>query len=243
MPGEEIDMTGLAPIAVALDVPDLNTAARWASLVTPHVSTVKIGLELYLRYGPEAVASIRGASAVDVFLDLKLHDIPATVAAAVSAVARLRPALLTVHAAAGPAALRAAAQAAPPGTTIVGVTVLTSLSDADLARLGVAGSVSDAARRLAALAVAAGARGLVCSPREVAAVRAEVGPGILLVTPGVRPAGADRNDQARGATPEEAAAAGADLLVIGRPITGAADPGAAAAAIAASLRKAAVAGR
>jgi orotidine-5'-phosphate decarboxylase len=180
---------------------------------------------------------------VDVFLDLKLHDIPATVAAAVSAVARLRPALLTVHAAAGPAALRAAAQAAPPGTTIVGVTVLTSLSDADLARLGVAGSVSDAARRLAALAVAAGARGLVCSPREVAAVRAEVGPGILLVTPGVRPAGADRNDQARVATPEEAAAAGADLLVIGRPITGAADPGAAAAAIAASLRKAAVAGR
>jgi orotidine-5'-phosphate decarboxylase len=243
MPGEEIDMTGLAPIAVALDVPDLDTAARWASLVTPHVSTVKIGLELYLRYGPEAVASIRGASAVDVFLDLKLHDIPATVAAAVSAVARLRPALLTVHAAAGPAALRAAAQAAPPGTTIVGVTVLTSLSDADLARLGVAGSVSDAARRLAALAVAAGARGLVCSPREVAAVRAEVGPGILLVTPGVRPAGADRNDQARVATPEEAAAAGADLLVIGRPITGAADPGAAAAAIAASLRKAAVAGR
>jgi orotidine-5'-phosphate decarboxylase len=238
MPGEETDMTGLAPIAVALDVPDLNTAARWAGLVTPHVSTVKIGLELYLRYGPEAVASIRGASAVDVFLDLKLHDIPATVAAAVSAVARLRPALLTVHATAGAAALRAAAQAAPPGTAIVGVTVVTSLSDADLAQLGMAGPVSAAVRRLAVLSVAAGARGLVCSPREVAAVRAEVGDDILLITPGVRPAGADAHDQARVATPEEALTAGADLLVIGRPITGAADPGAAAAAIAASLRKA-----
>jgi orotidine-5'-phosphate decarboxylase len=230
-------MAGLAPIAVALDVPDLDTAARWASLVTPHVTTVKIGLELYLRYGPEAVASIRGASAVDVFLDLKLHDIPATVAAAVSAVARLRPALLTVHATAGAAALRAAAQAAPPGTTIVGVTVVTSLSDADLAQIGMAGPAGDAVRRLAVLAVSAGARGLVCSPWEVAAVRAEVGPGILLVTPGVRPAGADRHDQARVATPEEAVLAGSDLLVIGRPIAGAADPGAAAATVAASLRR------
>jgi orotidine-5'-phosphate decarboxylase len=218
MPGEEIDMTGRAPIAVALDVPDLNTAARWASLVTPHVSTVKIGLELYLRYGPEAVASIRGASAVDVFLDLKLHDIPATVAAAVSAVARLRPALLTVHATAGPAAIRAAAQAAPPGTAIVGVTVVTSLSDDDLAQIGMAGPVSDAVLRLAVLSVAAGARGLVCSPREIAAVRAEVGGDILLIAAGVRPAGADANDQARVATPEEAAAASGGLrtLVRGR---------------------------
>jgi orotidine-5'-phosphate decarboxylase len=230
-------VTGLAPIAVALDVPDLNTAARWAALVTPHVSTVKVGLELYLRYGPEAVASIRGASAVDVFLDLKLHDIPATVAGAVSAVARLRPALLTVHATAGAAAIAAAAQAAPPGTRIVAVTVVTSLSDADLVQIGLVGPVSDAVRRLAVLSVAAGARGLVCSPREVAAVRAEVGRDILLITPGVRPAGAETHDQARVATPEEALAAGADLLVIGRPITGAADPGAAAAAIAASLRR------
>src|SRR5271165_7588530 len=101
-----------APVAVALDAPDLETAARWAALVTPHVSTVKVGLELYLRYGPDAVASVRGASGVDVFLDLKLHDIPATVAGAVRAVARLRPTLLTVHAAAGPAAIRAAAEAA-----------------------------------------------------------------------------------------------------------------------------------
>ena len=235
-------MTGLAPIAVALDAPNLNTAASWASLVTPHVSTVKIGLELYLRYGPEAVASIRGASAVDVFLDLKLHDIPATVAGAASAVARLRPALLTVHAAAGPAAIKAAVQAAP-NTKIVAVTVLTSLSDADLDRIGMAGPASDAVRRLAALSVEAGAQGVVCSPQEVAAVRAEVGSGITLITPGVRLAGADAHDQARVATPEQALRAGADLLVIGRPITGAADPGAAAAAIAASLRRVAVAGR
>ncbi len=232
-------MTHPAPIAVALDAPNLDTAARWANLVTPHVSTVKIGLELYLRYGPEAVASVRGASNVAVFLDLKLNDIPATVAGAARSVARLRPDLLTVHAVGGMAAVRAAVEAAPD-TKIVAVTVLTSLGDADLERLGVAGPVGDAVRRLAALAVEAGARGLVCSPREVAAVRAEVGPDITLITPGVRPAGSEANDQARIATPEEALQAGADLLVIGRPITGAADPGAAAAAIGASLRKVSV---
>jgi len=230
-------VSGQAPIAVALDAPDLETAARWAGLVTPHVSTLKIGLELYLRYGPEVVASVRGASGVQVFLDLKLHDIPATVAAAARAVARLRPSLLTVHAAAGPAAIRAAVEAAP-AAKIVAVTVLTSLGEADLDRIGLTGPTSAAARRLAVLAVEAGAHGLVCSPQEVADVRTEVGEDILLVTPGVRPAGSDVNDQARVATPEEALRAGADLLVIGRPITGAADPGAAAAAIAASLRRA-----
>ncbi len=231
-----------APIAVALDAPSLDTAARWAGLVTPHVSTVKIGLELYLRYGPSAVASVRGASGVRVFLDLKLHDIPATVAGAARAVARLRPSMLTVHAAAGAAAIRAAADAAP-AVMIVGVTVLTSLGDDDLTAVGLAGPASDAARRLAMLAVGAGASGLVCSPREAAAVRAEVGPDITLITPGVRPAGAEAHDQARVATPEEALRAGADLLVIGRPITGAADPGAAAAALAASLRRADLAPR
>jgi orotidine-5'-phosphate decarboxylase len=225
-----------APIAVALDAPDLETAARWAGLVTPHVSTVKIGLELYLRYGPGVVASVRGASGVQVFLDLKLHDIPVTVAGAARAVARLRPSLLTVHAAAGAAAIRAAVDAAPD-TKIVAVTVLTSLSGADLGEIGLAGPVSDAVRRLAVLAVKAGARGLVCSPQEVAAVRGEVGPQITLITPGVRPTGSDAHDQARIATPEQALRAGADLLVIGRPITGAADPGAAAAALAASIRR------
>jgi orotidine-5'-phosphate decarboxylase len=230
-------MVGRAPIAVALDAPDLETAARWAGLVTPHVSALKIGLELYLRYGPEVVASVRGASGAQVFLDLKLHDIPATVAAAARAVARLRPALLTVHACAGAAAIRAAAEAIP-AAKIVAVTVLTSLGESDLAEMGIAGPVDGAVRRLAALAVESGARGVVCSPHEVAAVRAEVGDGIMLITPGVRPAGSDANDQARVATPEQALRSGADLLVIGRPITGAADPGAAAAAIAASLRRA-----
>jgi orotidine-5'-phosphate decarboxylase len=230
-------VAGHAPIAVALDAPDLETAARWAGLVTPHVSTLKVGLELYLRYGPQVVASVRGASGVQIFLDLKLHDIPATVAGAARAVARLRPAMLTVHAAAGPAAIRAAAEAAPDAR-IVAVTVLTSLDEADLGRIGLAGPASAAVRRLAALAVEAGARGLVCSPHEVAEVRAEVGEDIMLITPGVRPAGSEMHDQARVATPEDALRAGADLLVIGRPITGAADPGAAAAAIAGSLRRA-----
>ena len=229
-------MSNPAPVAVALDAPDLETAARWADLVTPHVSTVKIGLELYLRYGPAVVASIRGASGVRVFLDLKLHDIPATVAGAARTVARLRPDILTVHGSGGPDVIRAAVEAAPD-TKIAAVTVLTSLNQAELERIGVSGSVRDSVLRLASLAVEAGARGLVCSPREVAAVRAEVGPGITLITPGVRPAGADAHDQARVATPEEALRSGSDLLVIGRPITAAPDPGAAAAALAASLRR------
>jgi orotidine-5'-phosphate decarboxylase len=227
---------GSAPVAVALDAPDLESAARWAGFVTPHVSTVKIGLELYLRYGPDVVASIRGASGVQVFLDLKLHDIPATVAGAARAVSRLRPEFLTVHAVGGPSVIRAAVEQAP-ATCIAAVTVLTSMDDGDLALLGVQGTVRDMVRRLSVMAVAAGARGLVCSPHEVAAVRAEVGPEITLITPGVRPAGAQTDDQVRIATPEAAIRAGADLLVIGRPITRAADPGAAAAAIAASLRR------
>jgi len=229
-------LTQPAPIAVALDAPDLETAARWAGLVTPHVSTVKIGLELYLRYGPGAVASIRGASGVKIFLDLKLHDIPATVTGAARAVARLRPELITVHATGGPEVIRAAVEGAPD-TTIAAVTVLTSLRQADLERIGMLGPMSDAVRRLAVLAVESGARGLVCSPQEVAALRAEVGPDITLITPGVRPAGSSADDQARTATPADALRAGADLLVIGRPITGAPDPGAAAAAIAAPLRR------
>ena len=226
-----------APVAVALDAPDLDTAARWAGLVTPHVSTVKIGLELYLRYGPDVVATVRGASGVHVFLDLKLHDIPATVAGAARAVSRLRPEILTVHASAGPEMIRAAVESAP-GTLVAAVTVLTSLGDGDLAAMGLSGPVGDVVRRMSAMAVSAGAHGLVCSPQEVAAVRAEVGPDVTLITPGVRPAGADSHDQARVATPEEAIRAGADLLVIGRPITRASDPGAAAAAVAASLRRA-----
>ena len=232
-------MNGHAPIAVALDAPDLETAARWAGLVTPYVSTVKIGLELYLRYGPEAVTSIRGASGVQIFLDLEAARHPGHGG-------RRRPCRRPAAAGAADRARgrrrgrgSGAAADAAPGTRVVAVwPVLTSLGEADLQRIGLAGPASDAVRRLAALAVDAGARGLVCSPQEVAAVRSEIGDDILLVTPGVRPAGSETHDQARVATPEEALRAGADLLVIGRPITGAADPGAAAGAIAASLRRA-----
>jgi orotidine-5'-phosphate decarboxylase len=227
----------LAPVAVALDAPNIDVAAHWATLVTPYVSTVKIGLELYLRYGPTVVATVRGGSGVHVFLDLKLHDIPNTVAGAARAVSKLRPEILTVHAAGGADMIKAAVECAPD-TIVAGVTLLTSIGDKDLVELGIDGSVSDAVRRMAELAVAAGARGLVCSPQEVAAVRAEVGQDILLITPGIRPAGATSDDQARVATPEEALKAGADLLVIGRPITKSPDPGAAAAAIAGSLRRA-----
>ena len=139
-----------------------------------------------------------------------------------------------MHASGGADMVRAAVDAAPD-VIIAAVTVLTSLGDASLEQIGMAGPASDAVRRLAALAVGAGAGALVCSPQEVAAVRTEVGPGIILITPGVRPAGSDAQDQARIATPEQALKNGADLLVIGRPITGATDPGAAAATIAASL--------
>ncbi len=228
-------MTALAPVAVALDTTDLDVAARWAAAAGPYVSTVKVGLELYLRHGAAAVARAREASGGRaVFLDLKLHDIPNTVAGAARAVADLAPDFLTVHAAGGPAMVRAAVEALP-GTRITAVTVLTSLSAADLERIGLAGPPLDAVRRLAVLAVSGGAQALVCSPQEVAAVRAEVGPGVVLITPGVRPAGSDPGDQARVTTPEQALADGADLLVVGRPITGAFDPGAAAASLAAAL--------
>jgi orotidine-5'-phosphate decarboxylase len=223
-----------APIAVALDAPDVETAARWAQAVTPYVSVVKVGLELFCRTGPSVVETVRGGTGVGLFLDLKLHDIPNTVAGAAKSVARLKPKYLTVHASGGADMVRAAVEAAPD-VTIAAVTVLTSLDEGSLEQIGMAGPARDAVRRLAALAVKAGAGALVCSPQEVAAVRAEVGPGVILITPGVRPAGSDAQDQARIATPEQALRNGADLLVIGRPITGAADPGAAAATIAASL--------
>ena len=223
-----------APIAVALDAPDAETAARWARAVTPHVAVVKVGLELFCRTGPSIVQSVRGASGAELFLDLKLHDIPNTVAGAVRSVVRLTPRYLTVHASGGPDMVRAAVDAGE-GIRIAAVTVLTSMDEAALSSVGLAGPSLDAVRRLSVLSVGAGARALVCSPQEVAAVRTEVGRDITLITPGVRPAGASADDQARVATPEQAIADGADLLVIGRPITGASDPGAAAAALAAGL--------
>lgn len=224
-----------APVAVALDAADLETAVAWAEAVGPHVSTIKVGLELYLRHGADAVVKTREASGGrDVFLDLKLHDIPNTVAGAARTVAGLAPTFLTVHASGGSAMVRAAAEALP-ATRIAAVTVLTSLSEGDLAAVGLAGPAPDAVRRLARLAVEAGARALVCSPREVAAVRREVGAAVTLITPGVRPAGLAPGDQARVATPQQALADGADLLVVGRPVTAADDVAAAAAALARSL--------
>jgi orotidine-5'-phosphate decarboxylase len=207
---------------------------RWATAVAPHVTTAKVGLELFCAQGPAAVEKLRAACDLDLFLDLKLHDIPATVAGAARAVAGLTPTYLSVHASGGPAMIAACA-AAVPHTKVAAVTILTSLSVADLQVLGIAGPPQEAVRRLAVLAVDAGARALVCSPQEVALVREAVGSQVTLITPGVRPAGADTHDQARVATPEQALADGADLVVIGRPITGAADPATAAARIAATL--------
>jgi orotidine-5'-phosphate decarboxylase len=223
-----------APLAVALDA-DLDTAVRWAGQVAPVVSTMKVGLELYLGAGAHGVGAIRDAAAdCALFLDLKLHDIPNTVAGAARAVAPLRPDFLTVHATGGPAMVAAAVEALPD-TKVAGVTILTSLSPRDLERVGLVGPPIDAVRRLAVLAVAAGARALVCSPHEVAVVRSEVGPDVTLITPGVRPAGSAAGDQSRVATPEQALADGADLLVVGRPITAAADLFTAASAIASTL--------
>src|SRR4051794_11138252 len=228
--------TDRAPIAVALDTADLGIAVGWTAAVAPHVSTVKVGLELFCHEGPAAVEKVRaagdvsgrgsGAEGIELFLDLKLHDIPATVAGAARAVAHLSPRYLTVHASGGPAMIAAAAHALPD-TLVAAVTVLTSLSSDDLGLLGISGTPQDVVRRWARAAVDAGARAIVCSPQEVAIVREAVGADVVLVTPGVRPAGADANDQARVATPQQALADGANLLVVGRPITGADDVGAA----------------
>jgi len=225
-----------APIAVALDAPDLATARQWATAVAPHVQVVKVGLEVFLRDGHDAVHVAREASGCDIFLDVKLHDIPATVAGAAHAVAKLSPMYLTVHASGGQDMVKAAVEALPD-TFVTAVTILTSLSQDQLAAMGWNGSAQDIVKRLASQSVAAGARAIVCSPQEVAAVRAEVGPDTVLITPGVRPAGSDAGDQKRIATPEQALADGANLLVIGRPITAAANIAEAAATIASNIAK------
>jgi len=225
-----------APIAVALDAPDLVTAREWATAVAPHVQVVKVGLEVFLRDGHDAVHVAREASGCDIFLDVKLHDIPATVAGAAHAVAKLSPKYLTVHASGGQDMVKAAVEALPD-TFVTAVTILTSLSQDQLAAMGWNGSAQDIVKRLASQSVVAGARAIVCSPQEVAAVRAEVGPDTVLITPGVRPAGSDAGDQKRIATPEQALADGANLLVIGRPITAAANIAEAAATIASNIAK------
>jgi orotidine-5'-phosphate decarboxylase len=219
-----------APIAVAMDAPDFATVQAWASACAPYVQCLKVGLEVFNRDGRAAVDVVRQTDC-ELFLDVKLHDIPATVAGASRALADLAPTYLTVHASGGPDMVEAAVGALP-NTKITAVTVLTSLDAATLQVMGWQGSPTDIAVRLATLAVDAGARAIVCSPMEVAAIRAAVPDDITLITPGVRPAGSALGDQRRVATPAEALAAGADLLVIGRPITGQPDVGAAARALA-----------
>jgi orotidine-5'-phosphate decarboxylase len=221
-------------LCAALDFPTWREAEAFARAVAPAVGMLKVGLELFAAEGP---AAVRAAAALGrpVFLDLKLHDIPSTVAGAARSAARSGAALLTVHASGGPRMVEAAVRAAGPGLRILAVTVLTSLDEAALGRVGLAGPAGAAVVRLGRLALEAGAGGLVCSPLEVAALRAAVGPGPLLVVPGVRPPGVAAGDQARVATPAEAVRAGADVLVLGRPLRDAADPAAAARAIAAGL--------
>jgi len=227
---------GAARVIAALDTPDLDTARSWATSIGPNCGLFKLGLAFFLANGAAGYRAIAGRP---IFLDLKLHDIPATVADAVRAVLPLRPRMLTIHAAGTAAMITAARHAAeaagPERPLVLAVTVLTSIDAAALATIGVAGPVDAQVLRLARLALGAGADGLVCSPLEVAMLRAALGSGPKLVVPGIRPAGAALGDQARVMTPREAVAAGADWIVVGRPITGAADPGAAAAAIAAEI--------
>jgi orotidine-5'-phosphate decarboxylase len=223
-----------------LDYPTLAEARRAARLLAPAVGVLKVGLELFVREGPEA-ARLGAELGRDVFLDLKLHDIPETVERAVAAAAALGVRYLTVHAAGGTAMLaRATAQAARAASplTILAVTVLTSLDEADLSAQAIPGSAGEHVVRLARLAWDAGVRGFVASPAEARALRAALGAEALLVTPGIRPAGAAAGDQKRVATPATAIADGADLLVVGRPIRDAADPLAAAQAVVAEIARA-----
>ncbi len=220
-------------LIVALDFPDARSALAMAGVVGQSASTFKVGKELFTAEGPAVVRDLVAAGK-RVFLDLKFHDIPATVAGAVSSAARLGVSMLTVHASGGRGMLEAAVKArgnSAESPIILAVTVLTSLRDSDLTEMGVDESVADQVLRLARLAKSAGCQGVVASPQEAAALRKEMGPDILIVAPGVRPAGDPAGDQARVATPAQAIAAGASHIVVGRPITRSNDPAAAARAI------------
>lgn len=208
-----------APIVLAVDTPDLQTAIQWVRATQEHISVFKLGLEFFLTFGADGVKAIQAETDSDIFLDLKLHDIPHTVSGAAKAVSELKPKFLTVHASGGRAMVRAAADAMPD-TYITGVTILTSMSETDVTEVGFKSSALDSAVSLAKVAVAGGARAIVCSPLEITAVRTAVGAGPLIITPGVRPldmTGSD--DQKRTMTPEDAIQSGANLVVIGRPIT------------------------
>jgi orotidine-5'-phosphate decarboxylase len=209
-----------APIVLAVDTNDLQTAQRWIEATHESVSVYKLGLEFFLTFGHDGVRAIKSVTDADIFLDLKLHDIPHTVSGAAQAVNELAPKFLTVHASGGRAMISAAVTALPK-TDVTAVTILTSLSEEDLFEIGFANNALESAVALANMSVSAGARALVCSPLEIAAIRSAVGDSLTIITPGVRPlteVGLD--DQKRTMTPRDAIAAGANLVVIGRPITG-----------------------
>lgn len=222
------------PVFCALDTPSLDGAVALARAVRGAVGGLKIGMEAFYALGRSGYRAIADEG-LPIFLDLKLHDIPATVAGAVRALAPLAPAILNVHAAGGRAMMQAAAEARTGSTSIIAVTVLTSLDAGDLAEQGITRDAREQALALAVMASEAGLDGVVCSAHEVGAIKEACGAGFLTVVPGIRPAGAAQGDQKRVMTPLEARDAGADILVIGRPITAADDPGAAARGIARDL--------
>lgn len=207
-----------SPIILALDTKELETAKSWIEATNESIGIYKIGLEFYLKFGADGLRRLADAGDFKIFLDLKLHDIPNTVSAAVSSVIDLAPKFLTIHASGGAAMIRAASDAAP-NVSITAVTILTSLSDSDLVDIGYAKNTKSSAASLAKLASENGARSIVCSPFEASEIRAVVGDKLEIITPGVRPTGADLGDQKRVMTPKEAVTAGANYLVIGRPIT------------------------
>lgn len=237
--------TAVSRVLVALDTTSVADAVDQARAMRGAVAGVKLGLEFFSANGPAGVRQVV-AEGLPLFLDLKFHDIPNTVAGAVRAVTPLGPFMLNVHAAGGVAMMRAALDAAGDTAARVGVrrplviavTVLTSLADNDLTAVGQQGPAADQVRRLAALAGSAGLDGIVCAPTEIELLRREMGRDFVLVTPGIRPAGAAMGDQKRVMTPGEAVRRGADYLVIGRPITAASDPAAAARAIADEIDRA-----
>ena len=224
---------------VALDVPTAAAAGKIVAAIGGSAVIYKIGLQLYTSEGPQVVRELL-SSGRKVFLDLKFHDIPNTVASAVREAASLGVHMLTVHATGGEKMLRAAAEAGRavnPDLKVLAVTVLTSLDETDLTKIGVEGPVLDEVMRLAALAMANGGHGVVASAREAGELRRQLGRDFIIVTPGVRPAGSEHGDQARVVTPAEAVAAGADYIVVGRPIIEAANPGQAARGILVEVQK------
>jgi len=217
-----------APIILAVDTREIDVAKRWVEATRESVSVYKLGLEFFLTFGSAGVNAIKEEFGVEIFLDLKLHDIPNTVASAARAISEINPRFLTVHASGGAAMIKAAVEAVPQ-IDITAVTILTSLSEEDLFEIGFSNPALESAVALADLAVRSGARAIVCSPLEISAIRSAVGAKPIIITPGVRPAGsAGNDDQVRTMTPSAAIEAGASYVVIGRPITGAWSEGASA---------------